>query len=150
MNLNDLTVSKSFGYLSFTREALHDALRSMCPAALKAYDTPTTIAMRVAWSPQRPTRFCCYFVSEMIYWYQSPIGSDAMALSVPGDGTLHRFVRWSDGIIVDVTCDQFDQALDYRFMTRRMFMQTGARGPSKRAQQLAALLGLRELTHPLT
>lgn len=87
----------------------------------------------------------CYAVSEMIYWYCAPQGSTPMALKVPNDATLHRYVEWPDGMIVDVTCDQFDDysLLDYTQASRRMFLQTGGVGPSKRAQLLAKLLGLK-------
>lgn len=67
-----------------------------------------------------------------------------MTLVVPGDDTLHRFVKWQDGSIIDLTCDQFDDysLLDYTQAKPRMFLQTGGRGPSKRARELAARLDL--------
>jgi hypothetical protein len=132
----------SFSHVPFTRAALHGALRRMCPRALKAYDAPTTAAMRNAWQPENPARFCCYFVSEMVYWYCAPISSTPMSLVVPGDDTLHRFIEWPDKTIVDVTCDQFSFPLDYSQRKPRMFLQTGCTGPSKRARQLAAELEL--------
>lgn len=133
---------QGFERLPFTQQQLHAALRQMCPLALKAYDAETTREMRNEWHPDNPTRFCCYFVSEMIYWYCAPTGSIAMTLDVPNDSTLHRYVEWPDRSIVDVTCDQFECDLDYAHGKPRMFMQTGCKGPSKRAQQLANLLGL--------
>ena len=143
-------VNESFQYVNFTRDALHSALRSMCPAALKAYDSATTKLMRAEWSPDRPTRFCCYFVAEMTYWYCFPhCIVYAMTLDIPGDTTLHRFVEVYDeqhnSHIVDLTCDQFDTPLDYSRRKPRMFLQTGGVGPSKRAQQLASLLKLERI-----
>ena len=134
-----MTVS-GFDRVPFTQDQLHTALRSMCPAALKAYDAETTREMRNEWHPDNPTRFCCYFTSEMVYWYCAPPFSRAMTLEVPGDSTLHRYIEWPDGGIVDLTCDQFDVELDYTHAKQRMFLQTGGRGPSKRARQLAELL----------
>jgi hypothetical protein len=133
---------QGFEHVKFTQQQLHDALRQLCPAALKAYDAATTAAMRAEWSPLRPTRFCCYFVSEMVYWYSGFNNHRAMSLAVPNDATLHRYVQLADGRIVDLTCDQFDFDLDYTQGKPRMFLQTGCTGPSKRAQQLASILGL--------
>jgi hypothetical protein len=134
----------SFEHVPFTRAALHAALRRMCPQALKAYDSATTAAMRNAWSPDNPARFCCYFVSEMVYWYCAPHGAIAQSLVVPGDETLHRFVELPDSTFIDVTCDQFPFELDYAQRKPRMFLQTGCFGPSKRARALAAELNLKE------
>lgn len=144
MKVSDEILQRSFDRVGFTRDALHAALRVMCPGELKGYNAVDTYAMRREWSTDNPTRFCCYFVSEMTYWFCAPVGSQAMALAVPNDATLHRFVIWPDKMIVDVTCDQFDDytQLDYTHAKPRMFLQTGGHGPSKRAQKLAALLGL--------
>lgn len=138
-------IAQGFDLVPFTQQQLHDALRAMCPTALKAYDPHTTAIMRAQWSPERPTRFCCYFVSEMVYWYVNFRGPLArvrpMALTVLGDDTLHRYIQTGLGRI-DLTCDQFDGGLNYNSARERMFMQTGGYGPSKRAQQLAELLKL--------
>lgn len=134
-------ITQGFDRVSFSQAQLHDALRVMCPSALKAYDSATTKVMRESWSRNNPTRFCCYFVSEMCYWFAAPVGSRAMSLAVPNDATLHRYVEWPDGRIVDLTCDQFEITLDYSQAKARMFMQTGGVGPSKRARSLANLLG---------
>lgn len=144
MKVSDQIINASFETAGVSRAALHDALREMCPAALKANDKATTQAMRRSWTHFNPTRFTCYFVSEMVFWFLAPKGSTAMAVEVSGDSTLHRFVRWPDGRIVDLTCDQFDDysLVQYQHATQRMFMQTGGFGPSKRARQLAALLDL--------
>lgn len=128
--------------MPFTQDALHDALRSMCPAALKAYDKPTTDAMRREWSADNPTRFCCYFVSEMVHWY-AHIPTEPMSLIVHGDATLHRYLRTAhDMFVVDLTCDQFSGPLDYSNGKPKGFMQTGGPGPSRRARQLAERLNL--------
>ncbi len=134
----------SFARVGFTQEALHAALRSMCPRALKGFTAAETAKMRAEWTPANPTRNCCYFTSEMVYWFVAPYGSRAMSLRFAGD--LHRYVLWPDGQVVDLTCDQFelfDVAL-YRDGKPRAFMQTGGPGPSRRARQLAAALGFTE------
>jgi hypothetical protein len=132
-----------FEFVEFTQPQLHAALREMCPAALKAYDAATTKQMRTAWSPMSPTRFCCYFVSEMVYWH-TPAHLTPMALVVPGDSTLHRFlIDDYTGKRVDLTCDQFDFELDYTRAVKKFYLQTGCTGPSKRAAQLANILQLR-------
>ena len=141
-------LDESFRRAGFTQEALHDALRIMCPDALKGYDAATTRRMRNEWTLDNPTRFCCYFVSEMIYWYCAPVDSRAMSLPVfyPDlrHSDLHRYVEYPDGQIVDTTCDQFDDyaLLDYTQAKPRMFLQTGGVGPSRRATLLATLLHL--------
>jgi hypothetical protein len=146
-------ITTGWTLVPFTQESLHEALRKMCPAALKAYDKATTDAMRAEWQPSNPTRFCCYFVSEMLYWYAFE-DAHAMALKVPGDSTPHRFIAVETHCTsfalggpprmerVDLTCDQFTFDLDYAHATHRMFLQTGGYGPSKRARQLAELLQL--------
>jgi hypothetical protein len=93
-------ITTGWTLVPFTQESLHEALRKMCPAALKAYDKATTDAMRAEWQPSNPTRFCCYFVSEMLYWYAFE-DAHAMALKVPGDSTPHRFIA------VETHCTSF-------------------------------------------
>lgn len=135
-------MTHGFDLVTFSQRQLHDALRELCPANLKGWDSATTAAMRKEWTPERPTRFCCYFVSEMTYWFCGFQNHKAMSLAVPGDSTLHRYVQLHDGTIVDLTCDQFDFDLDYSKAKPRGFMQTGGFGPSKRAVMLAEKLGL--------
>jgi hypothetical protein len=65
-----------------------------------------------------------------------------MAVAVPSDNTLHRYVEWPDGFIVDLTCDQFCAPVPYSQSKYRPFLQTAGRGPSNRATSLARLLGL--------
>jgi len=138
-----------FDKLPFTQKQLHAALREMCPLALKGYSAAVTLKMRTEWTPENPTRFTCYMVSECIYWFCAPHGSRPMTVVMPNDSTLHRYVLFPDNTRVDVTCDQFgDEDIPYEFSKERMFLQTGGFGPSKRAQVLAKLLDVyRELHH---
>jgi hypothetical protein len=135
-------ITAGFHRAGIQRAQLLGALRRMCPSALKGYTAAVTADMRRSWSPLNPTRFCCYFVSEMVFWYCAPVGSIPMAVPVPGDNTLHRYVEWPDGFVVDLTCDQFVSPPPYSLGEYRPFLQTAGHGPSRRAVQLAQLLGL--------
>lgn len=130
------------------KEKLHAALRTMGTKHIKG---PKEI--KDQWSPENPTFFYCYVVSEMLYWYVAPKGTIPMAVKVPGDPGLHRFLQWpgedSNGKflqIIDLTCDQFSDInkVDYSKAKKCMFLQTGCKGPSKRARILAELMGYKE------
>lgn len=136
-------ITQGFELVEFTRTQLVHALTQMLPGALKGYNAEDTRNMRAAWSSDNPTRFTCYFVSEMVYWHCAlQHERTPMALNVPGDDTLHRYVQLHNGQRIDLTCDQFPFDLNYAGAKRRMFLQTGGVGPSARARQLAALLNL--------
>jgi hypothetical protein len=83
----------------------------------------------------------------MVFYFLAPPGSKPYKLAdIPGDDGLHRFIRWPDGTIVDLTVDQFPnyEDVDYEkgkvcyFMTNQY-----NKGPSKRARLLAELCGLK-------
>lgn len=127
-----------FAIAGLDRHALHDALRQMGPAFLHKP------AYRTEWSPENPTRNFCYVVSEFVYYYIAPLGSKAYGLVIPGDAGLHRFVKWPDQTIVDLTCDQFSDysVVDYSQAVVRPFLPvSGKAQPSRRARHLAQVLG---------
>jgi hypothetical protein len=134
-------LASMFARVSFTKDQLYTALRTMGPKAIKP-------AFRAGWSHELPTYCTCYFVAEMVYFYAAPQGTKPYAVHVPGDPGFHRFLKYPNGLIVDLTAEQFP---DYRlveaaypFAKVTMFMQTGGPGPSKRARTLATLLGYTE------
>ena len=140
-------LDRSFTTAGVSRDVLHDILRQLCPAALKGYNADATKQMRAEWRAENPTRFCCYFVSEMVFWYCAPVGSVPMGVPVDGDASPHRYTRWPDGTLVDLTCDQFgDFDIErYRLGKPLQYLQTGGKGPSQRARDLASRLGKTEI-----
>ncbi len=130
-------LQEMFDFSSVDKERLYRSLIKMGKKHLK------TKAMKEIWTPENPTQNYCYVVAEFVYWYIAPYDSTAWALHVPSYDTLHRFVKWPDGTIVDLSCEQFMDwsEIDYTKAKRRMFLQTGCTGPSKRARVLAELMG---------
>ena len=135
--INPSKLQQMFEHAGLDKAKLHDALRTMGPKALKSKE------MRENWTPEIPTWCTCYFTSEFVYYYVAPAGTIPYSLKVPGDPGTHRFLRWSDGTIIDLTCDQFPcyNLVDYSKAKVTYFMQTGCKGPSKRARELARLMG---------
>lgn len=133
MRIDNTEFDKMFAVAGITRTDLHDALRSMGRKMLSKRD--------MEWSEEYPTRNYCYVVSEMVATYLAPDGSTNWKLRVTGDDNWHRFVKYPDGTIVDLTVDQFvDYSLiDYNNAKRQGFMYPS---PSKRARHLAGLLAL--------
>jgi hypothetical protein len=133
LRIDNAELDKMFAIAGITRTDLHDALRSMGRKMLSK--------KTMEWSEEYPTRNYCYVVSEMIFAYLAPEGSVAYKLRVLGDEAWHRFVKYPDGQIVDLTVDQFvDYSLiDYNNAKTQGFMYPS---PSKRARHLAELLKL--------
>jgi len=130
---------KSLELAGLDQEKLYSSLRTMGRKHVKGAD------MKASWCWENPTRNYCYVVSEMIYFYLSPLGTQPMSLEVSGDPGLHRFLIYPNGDIIDATCDQFPDTiqLDYTKAKKRGFMQTGGKGPSKRARMLSELMELK-------
>lgn len=137
MKVSQDKLNKMFEIAGISKESLYGALRTMGVKNLKSF-------MRPGWTEDNPSWGYCYVVSEMVYWYASPEATKPYSMKVPGDPGTHRFLRWPDGEIIDLTCEQFpDYSLvDYSTAKISYFMQTGCKGPSKRAKDLASLLGL--------
>ena len=138
MRVNLNVLNEMFEVAGLSKTDLYYALRKMGPKAIKP-------AFRGGWSEALPVWCTCYFVSEFAYFYLAPKGTTPYSVKVPGDPGTHRFLMWPDGRIVDLTAEQFP---DYELVKSvypnarvTMFMQTGCKGPSQRAQQLADLLG---------
>lgn len=133
-------LDKMFSFTTITRNELHGALLQMVPKCLK------TKQMRDEFDPTNITRNTCYFVSECAYWFlvDSELYWKPMGLKIPGDSNLHRYL-YAPNIqgICDLTCDQFpDYSLvNYENGKYACFLQTGTKGPSKRARELAIILG---------
>lgn len=139
MRVSLFVLDEMFQAAGITKDALYTALRTMGPKALKP-------AFRNGWSEEFPVWCTCYFCAEMVYWYLAPKGTTPYSVKVPGDPGLHRFLMWPGGRIVDLTAEQFP---DYELVKSAypnakvtMFMQTACKGPSKRARDLAELLGI--------
>jgi hypothetical protein len=116
------------------RDVLHDVLRSLAKKHLKP-------AMRKDWSPENPTRNFCYVVAEWLYTLHLPNGSvgphreTAWKLVIPGDTALHYYVRNADGVMLDLTAEQFldFDVVNYGQERKATFMYPS---PSRRAREL--------------
>ena len=140
MKIGNEKLESMFKVAGIEKKVLHKALLQMGTKQLK------TKQMRDAWSEDNPTKNYCYVVSEMVFYYLAPPGSKPYKLpNIPGDDGLHRFLKWPDGTIVDLTVDQFPNYEDVNYENGKVcyFMQTGVKGPSKRARLLAELCDLK-------
>jgi hypothetical protein len=127
-----------FKIAGIERKNLHSALIQMGPKFLHSKK------MRDEYDVNNPTRNFCYVVSEFVFYYIAPKGSKAYGLKIEGDDSLHRFVKWPDETIVDLTCDQFEDysKVIYENAKVRTFLPVNGKAqPSKRAKHLAELLG---------
>jgi len=133
-------LDEQFNLIGIRKEKLHAALRTMGTRFLQ------TKEMKAQWSTERPTKNYCYTVSELVYWYVAPKGTTVYVTEVPGSlpGVKHWFLRLPDGTVIDLTSDQFDTEVDYTKGKKSMFLQTGCKGPSKRARHLAILMGFKD------
>ncbi len=130
-----------FKFSGVSKQDLYFSLRKMGKEHLK------TKSMRDIWTPENPTQNYCYVVAEFVYWFVAPYDSTPFALRVPSYDTWHRFVKWPDGTIVDLSCEQFYDwsEIDYTKAKVMFFLQTGCRGPSRRARILAELMKYDEI-----
>ncbi len=141
MRISKEILDGMFHIARLSKDELYTALRKMGPKAIKP-------AFRGGWSEQMPVWCSCYFCSEFIYFYLAPKGTKPYSVKVPGDPGTHRFLKWPNGEIVDLTAEQFPNyelvKSVYPNAKVTMFMQTGCVGPSQRAKQLSGLLGFNE------
>ena len=139
MRISEDKLQSMFEVAGIEKKVLHKALLKMGRKELK------TKLMRDAWSEENPTKNYCYVVSEMVFYFLAPPGSKPYKLAgIPGDDGLHRFLKWPDGTIIDLTVDQFSNYEDVNYENGKVcyFMQTGVKGPSRRARLLAELCNL--------
>lgn len=139
MRIREEDLLKMFSIAGIEKEVLHKALIQMGKKNLK------TKLMRDKWTEQNPTKNYCYVIAEFVYYYLAPEGTVPYKLAgIPGDDGLHRFLKWPDGSIVDLAVDQFPNYEDVDYNKGRVcyFLQTGCKGPSKRARLLAELCGV--------
>lgn len=113
------------------RQKLHDALRQMGRKYLKPL-------YKDRWTPKRPTIGYCYVVAEVVYHYLAPKGSRPYVMKI-GENEKHWFIKTSEGGVIDLTADQFDEPIDY---TQGKSQNFQTKEISKRGKMLADLLGL--------
>ena len=139
MRISEDKLQSMFDVAGIEKKVLHDALLKMGRKELK------TKLMRDAWSEENPTKNYCYVVSEMVFYFLAPPGSKPYKLAgIPGDDGLHRFIKWPDDTIVDLSVDQFDNYEDVDYSQAKVcYFMTNQynKGPSKRARILAELMG---------
>lgn len=138
MKISNAEIEKMFEIANLNRKYLLNALIEMGPKFLH------NKKMKEEYDVNNPTRNFCYVVSEFVYYYIAPEGSKPYGLRIEGDESLHRFVKWPDGRIVDLTCDQFPDYSKVVYQNAKVtnFLPvSGKWQPSKRARHLAGLLG---------
>ncbi len=136
MRIENVLLYSMFQVASVDKDQMYAALRIMGKKELKP-------AFRQNWSENNPTYCYCYVIAEWVYYYSSPYSTIPYKLQVPNDPGLHRFLRWPTGIVIDLSADQFDnyEEVDYTKGKVCYFMQSGGKGPSRRARMLANLMG---------
>ncbi len=97
---------------------------------------------RSTWNLTNPTRGYCYNVCEFIYHYfkHSTNGFFPYVLgNIPGETGNHRYLMNDDGLVIDLTADQFDnwETIDYEQGKKNMFLPIPDGQPSKRTRMLA-------------
>ena len=137
MRITDKELQKMFDKAGVSKERLHSALIKMGKKNLK------TKLMRDKWSDEYPTTNYCYVIAEFVFCFFAPDGTIPYKLKgIPGDDGLHRFLRWSDGTVIDLAVDQFPnyEDVNYELGRKCYFMYPS---PSKRARLLAELYGVK-------
>ena len=140
MRISNEKLDEMFDAVGVWKPKLHACLRTMGTEHL--FDQ----RMKDMWKPEFPTINYCYTVCEFVYWYvcQGTTAWDIRTTDIPSTpGIKHWFLRRQDGMIVDLTADQFDnhEEINYNDSKRSGFIQSGCIGPSKRARILASLMG---------
>ena len=138
MRVTDTDIEKMFKITNLKRKDLLNALVKMGPKFLH------NKKMKDEYDANNPTRNFCYVVSEFVYYYIAPEGSKPYGLRIEGDASLHRFLKWPNDQIVDLTCDQFSDYSKVVYQNAKVtnFLPvSGKWQPSKRARHLAGLLG---------
>jgi len=113
------------------QDKLYAALRVMGKKHLKPL-------YRDYWTPEHPTTGYCYVVAEVAYHYLAPKGSKPYVMHT-GERETHWFLRAPNGVVIDLTADQFDTLPDYKQGRRANFLTPK---PSKRPKILAEVLGV--------
>lgn len=116
-----------FSIVGIKKEDLYNALRKMGRKYLKVD--------KDKWTPERPTVGYCYVVSEYVYHYLAPEGTEPYRLKT--NDSSHWFLKYPDGQIIDLTFDQYDDELNYNIAQKRNFI---TKKPSKTAQLLNIIL----------
>lgn len=132
--IDPLVVDRMFRKVGLEKNRFYQSLIEMGQNGLK------TKKMREEWSIENPTKNYCYVVSEFIYKYVAPKGVKHLSLKVEGEDITHHFLKWTDGSIVDLTAEQFDDysKVDYSKSYNSGFI---GKGVSKRTQEFAHLMG---------
>ena len=145
MRIDSDKLNEMFDKLNVSKDSLYSSLIKMGKKNLRSKE------MKDNWSEDNPTYCYCYVVAEMLFWYVCPSDSKPYKLNVPGDPGLHRFIKLVDGTIIDLTAEQFPNYEDVNYENGKVsyFLQTGCKGPSKRAKMLAELMGYETLSREI-
>jgi hypothetical protein len=140
LRISNEKLDKMFSSVGVGKDELHTCLRTM------GTDYLLNQQMKDMWKPEFPTINYCYTVCEYLYWYVCGATTewDIRTTDIPSTpGIKHWFLRRTDGRVIDLTADQFDNydEINYNDSKRSGFIQSGCIGPSKRARILATLMG---------
>ena len=121
-----------FKHTGVSRDELHQVLRNIGPANLIE-------PFKSEWTPENPTRGFCYVVSEWLVQYVAPPGTFPFRLLIPGEQGSHYFVRWADGVLIDLTAEQFGdwELVNYADAKKASF---AVPSPSSRARTLDTMM----------
>jgi hypothetical protein len=140
LRISNEKLDEMFLAVGVSRDNLHSCLRTMGTEYLFNQQ------MKDMWKPEFPSINYCYTVCEYVYWYVCGATTewDIRTTDIPSTpGIKHWFLRRQDGMIIDLTADQFDNyaEMNYNDSRRSGFIQSGCIGPSKRARILATMMG---------
>jgi len=132
--IDPLVVGRMFRKVGIDKEKFYQSLIEMGKGGLK------TKKMKDEWCKENPTRNYCYVVSEFLYKYVAQKGVKHLSLRVDGEDVPHHFLKWTDGTIIDLTAEQFEDfsKVDYSKSYPSGFI---GKGVSKRTQEFARLMG---------
>ena len=139
MRISNEKLDDMFQAVGVSKDNLHSCLRTMGTEYLFNQQ------MKDMWKPEFPSINYCYTVCEYVYWYvcKATTEWDIRTTDIPSTpGIKHWFLRRQDGMIIDLTADQFDNyaEMNYNDSRRSGFIQSGCIGPSKRARILATMM----------
>ena len=79
----------------------------------------------------------CYVASEVLYHLLGGLESGMVPIQGEWEGVSHWALRKSNGVVVDVTVEQFKTVPDYSLFRGKGFL---TKKPSKKAQELIDLI----------
>jgi hypothetical protein len=134
--INPIILDKMFKFSGVDVKKLKDALDQIKSVEVDPEFRDKSLALN-------PTKNWCYVIAEFIYHCVAPFGSKAYRVVVPNDENNHYYVKWPNGIVVDLAADhlnEFDETLYAKGKECRFRAPT----PSIPTRKLAKIINLDE------